>query len=94
MNVDGNIVFVHSENVICCDLDGGKALLDSENSQYYKLNKTAALVWESMSNSNSANAIAEILCSKFEVSLDQALVDTKHLLNSMYNAKLIIQKDW
>ena len=73
MNEDGNIVFVHAESVICCDLDGGKALLDSENSQYYKLNDTAALIWETLSDGNTVNAIAKILCHKFEVNLDQAI---------------------
>ena len=93
MNEDDNIVFVHAENVICCDIDGGKALLDSENSQYYKLNDTAALIWEWLSDGNTANAIAETLRNKFEVNLDQAIVDTKHLLSSLQDAKLITQKN-
>lgn len=93
MNEDGNIVFVHAESVICCDLDGGKALLDSENSQYYKLNDTAALIWETLSDGNTVNAIAKILCHKFEVNLDQAIGDTKYLLSSLQDAKLINQKN-
>lgn len=81
--------FIQAENIVCCDLEGGKALLDTNSSQYYKLNETAALVWEQLADGSTIAELADKVCERFDVQRIQAVTDLKNMLSAFFDAKLV-----
>jgi len=81
--------FIQADNIVCCDLEGGKALLDTNNSQYYKLNETAALVWEQLADERTVAELADELCKRFKVQRALAVTDLNNMLGAFSDAKLV-----
>jgi hypothetical protein len=71
-------------DVIICDIDDGKALLDLDSSKYFKLNHVAAVVWEGIgAGGASLESLVELVTSKFEVSREQCDSDVRLLISSL-----------
>lgn len=76
-------------NVVACDLDGGKALLDLTTSQYYKINPTAALVWEWISGGATLNSLIENMLEEFDVEEGVVRADVEAIISSFADAGLV-----
>ncbi len=85
--------FSQTSDVVACNLDGGKALLDMASSNYYQLNGTAALLWELIGEGSSVVQVAEQMLEKFEVDRSQCLADTKEVIGSFEEAGLVLRLD-
>lgn len=82
-----------AENVVSCELDGGRALLDLEKSQYYSLNDTAATIWEWLeADTNKPSELVEKMQATYEVELEQCQADLAAILSSLLDAGLIREK--
>ena len=55
----------------------------------YTLNEVGTLIWELIDGKNSANQIAEEICTTYEVSPEDAMKDTVDFLKSLEEAGLI-----
>lgn len=54
-----------------------------------KLNETAAVIWELITEGNSEEEIAKKLSEKYEISLEQAAADTKAMIAVMAEKGII-----
>lgn len=89
MNIDSNTTFTQSENIVSCEFEGGSALLDLEKSQYYKLNTSAALIWEWLDTPVTLAGLTERMVQHFDVEKDVCLSDIKSILSSFIKSGLI-----
>lgn len=77
-------------NVVACELDDGRALLDLNESQYYRLNHTAAIVWEWLEQgSKSIDELTIKMLSRFDVEECTCRADLAIMLKSFSEAGLI-----
>gem|GEM_PF-845354 len=88
-NFDTSTLFSQSEHVVACDLDGGKALLDLQESQYYKLNPTAALVWDKLSEPTTLDDLVKMITDRFDVEADQCRGDIQNIITRFHDANMI-----
>jgi hypothetical protein len=65
-------------------------ILDPQRGKYYKLNRTASLIWDYCDGANDTSAMARILRSVFH-SADRGELkeDVQKMISSFYKKKLI-----
>lgn len=78
----------HSE-VVACELDGGKALLDLRGSRYYKLNRSAALIWEWIGEGSTLSLLVDRMLQRFDVDRSQCEEDVIAIISSFEKAGLV-----
>jgi len=89
MNIEDNTTFTQSENIVSCEFEGGSALLDLEKSQYFKLNTSAALVWEWLDTPITLLGLSKNMLQHFDVEENVCLSDIKSILSSFIESGLI-----
>ncbi len=85
--------FSQAADVVACNLDGGKALLDMATSNYYQLNGTAAMLWELIGDGMRVADIADHMFEQFEVERSQCLADAKRVIGAFLEADLVLRVD-
>lgn len=80
------------DSVVACELDSGSALLDLNTSEYIKLNVTAALVWEWLTDGATLDAMAERMSAKFDVSPQDCRGDIIALVGQFAEASLVEER--
>lgn len=78
-----------AENVVACELEGGKALLDLSTSNYYKLNETAALVWEWIGAGATVSSLVERMMDSYDVSQDECTADVEAIIADFRDSGLV-----
>lgn len=86
-------VFRPAEHVVACELEGGKALLDLETSTYYKLNHSAALIWEWIGDGAGTPDLVARMLDCFEVGEDECKQDVEAIIDSFCDAGLLETED-
>jgi hypothetical protein len=71
--------------------DDQALLFDPENNLPYVLNQVAAYILMNTDGHNSSEAIAEMLCRKFDVGFHQALEDIEMIYEELGEKNLIIE---
>lgn len=90
--LQNNAIFSTCENVVACELDDGRALLDLTESQYYKLNRTGAIVWEWLEEeSASIDQLTTKMLARFEVEEAICRADLASILSTFLEAGLVEQ---
>jgi hypothetical protein len=69
----------------------GYTILNLETGQYYELEGTAALIWQGINGTDSAETIAERLAHTFNVDQAMVLRDVLDLVDNLETAGLVIQ---
>lgn len=82
-----------SPDVVSCKLDGGNALLDLASSCYYRLNSTAATVWDCIGQGMNRLEILEHLLNEYDVEREQCSTDVDAIIVSFLEAGLIANDD-
>lgn len=90
-NIGDNSVFTLRDDVVACELDEGKALLDMRESKYYKLNGSAALIWGWIGSGSSFDQLLDNMLERFDVSEEQCRKDLQAVLSDFLNTGLIEQ---
>lgn len=85
----GGRVYRRASEVLWNLIDGEAVLLGPSTGACYGLNATAVVVWELLETPVTVQFAAEEIVSRFDVSLGQALEDTKALLDDLLKRKLI-----
>ncbi len=81
------------EDVVSCELESGSALLDLTSSKYFRLNDTAAFLWEKLEAAPaSASQLADHLVEKYAVEHAQCLADVTKILGALEKAELIVRQ--
>ncbi len=84
--------FAGCKDVVACELDDGVALLDLRVSKYYKLNKTAALIWDWMSEPATVDQLVTRITERFDVSESECRADILAILASFESSGLIEER--
>ena len=81
------------EDVVSCELESGCALLDLNSSKYFRLNGTAAFLWEKLEAAPAtASQLADHLVERYEVERSQCLADITKILGALEKAELIVRR--
>lgn len=90
---DGTVRLRHAEEIVSCNLDGGSALLDMSTSNYYKLNNSAAMIWQFIGDGATVSSLIERMLAEFEVEREQCAADVESVVASFMEAGLVVQVD-
>jgi hypothetical protein len=72
------------------EVDREILLLDTESDQIHQLNQTASFIWRRCDEAASAEEIAALLATEFEVEEDTALKDVVEVLGKLRALNLIL----
>lgn len=89
MNIEANESYVQAENVVSCDYEGGKALLDLEKSSYFKLNNSATLIWNWLESPVTLDKLVEHMTDVFEIDVSTCKADVSKILSDFLQSKLV-----
>ncbi len=71
------------------DIGGEVVILNEDGTQVCLLNKTAALIWTLADGTRTMEEVAESICQRFEVSLQEAVADVQEFSAQLLEAGLI-----
>lgn len=74
---------------VACDLDNGRAVLNLETSEYFRLNATAAIVWYCLEHGGTVAEIVQRICDEYDVPAAECQDDIVALLEELEEAGLI-----
>lgn len=75
MLINKNTIVTPSGNAAVSELDGGLALIDLDNGNYFHLNKTATIVWNAIQKNTSVEDIADLILAEYDANKDTVLTD-------------------
>jgi hypothetical protein len=80
---------VPAADVVACDLEDGKALLNLATSKYFKLNGSAAFLWEALGSGSTIASICSDLLEHFDVDQEQCTADVFAIIQAFREAGLV-----
>ena len=92
LNVNDSAVFAPQSHVVSCDLDGGRALLDLNDSSYFKLNSTGASIWQWLeAKPSTVEDLTGKMVEAFDVQADQCRGDIAFIMSTFLDAGLVAE---
>ena len=83
-----------NKNLMSCDIESDKVVLEVDSGQYYNLNETAKRICNILVSPMSVNSLIDTVAAMHDVSKDQCQQDMLPFLNDLYKSNLIqIVKD-
>lgn len=76
-------------NIVFCDLDKERVLLDLTSSRYFALNRVGVHVWETIATPTSVGALQDNIEQRFDVRPEQCRKDLESLLSNLSQFTLI-----
>jgi hypothetical protein len=83
---DKEVVFTEMQN-------GDSVLLHLGTGQYFTLNQTGTLIWQSLEKGLSVDEISQVLVDGFDVEADKALQSVIDLVSELANESLVRETD-
>ena len=80
---------VPAADVVACDLEDGKALLNLATSKYFKLNASAAFLWEALGPGATIASIRDDLLEHFDVDQEKCTADVFAIIRAFREAGLV-----
>lgn len=77
------------DGVVVCDLDDGKALLNLEQSNYFKLNGSAGHIWDLLQGGTTFDALVDSMLDRFDVDKERLAPDVGAILDSFLENQLV-----
>ena len=81
--------YCHSGGIFEKVIDGSLCLLKNKDKYVYKLNDTAAFLWELLENPQTSTKLSKALTKKYKISQSQAQKDVESFLKYYLGEKLI-----
>ena len=81
--------FQQSNTQVHCDLQGEKAILQTDTGVYYTLNEVGAFIWDLLKSPLNLDAIVKEVMREYEVSKETAEADVLELLLSLQKEGLV-----
>ena len=78
------------ETVLIREVDPEILILDTEADLIHQLNQTAAFIWHQCERATSANEIAALLATEFQIDQDVALKDVVETLERLRELNLVV----
>lgn len=76
-------------NIMFCDLDNERVLLDLGSSRYFALNRVGIHVWEAIASPTRVDALHASLLQRFDVGAERCRQDLETLLTQLSQFTLI-----
>jgi PqqD family protein of HPr-rel-A system len=76
-------------DVAARDIDGEVVVLDVATRQYHGLNRTAAVLWERLSDGATQHELARTLAESFDIGAEQASADAGRFLAVLRELDLV-----
>jgi len=89
-SISPNQGFIHSASAVIAEIDGQMVALDIQRGVCYGLNRMATRIWQIIETASSADEIADVLTTQFDVDRATCIAETMALLNDMFEARLIV----
>ena len=77
-------------DVLAAHLEGEAVLLHMDTKDYFRLNATAACVWQGLERGLDHAALVDKLCAEFEVDAGEAREELDRLLAELEQRRLIV----
>jgi hypothetical protein len=78
-----------SPDVLVSHLEGEAVLLHMGTKRYFRLNRTGAHIWKALEGGADSDAIARSLVEEFEVSISEAEVAVRTLVEELVESRLL-----
>jgi len=78
-------------DVLAAHLEGEAVLLHMDTKDYFRLNATAASVWQGLERGMDREALVGKLCQDFEVDADTAGDELDRLIGELARRRLIVE---
>jgi hypothetical protein len=88
--ISSDQLFAHSASAVVAEIDGQMVALDIQRGVCYGLNKVATRIWQIIDAPSSAEQIADVLTTQFDVDRATCIAETLDLLADMSDAGLIV----
>ena len=85
-------VYGRRDRVMAQQVEGDSVLLDIDSGEYFSLNEVGGFVWGKCDDSTSVSAIADAICTEFDVDRATALGDVIELLDELAQAGLVVAR--
>lgn len=82
---------INKSKVAWRDLDGEAVILDLKTDTYFSLDKIGTQVWKKMTEKSEIKALAALITSSYDVSVEEAERDVKELVSSLKKTGLILE---
>jgi Coenzyme PQQ synthesis protein D (PqqD) len=81
--------YTRTSDIIEADVGGEVVLLHTQNWQYYEFDPVGAAIWNLLESPANLDSLVESLTTRFEVSREQCLQETKAFLDEMVSQGLV-----
>jgi hypothetical protein len=85
------IIALKAENIIWRRIEDDIVVITDDGLATHVLNKTAAFIWEQCNGERSVDQIAAQLCEMFDVSFEEASVDTQVIILKLIDIGIMSQ---
>lgn len=79
------------DDVLAAQLEGEAVLLHMETKDYFRLNATAAVIWQGLERGKDRDALVADLCREFEVDAATAGAELDRLMGELAGRRLIVE---
>ena len=84
------MLYSANANFVSSSLNGEEMLLDTKTGQYFGLNETAKLIWDSLrENKQTISQLVNLICDAYDAEPDLVLKDVQEVLLQMVESKSI-----
>ena len=84
---------VRAEDIIWREIDDEIVIIRDDGLKVHVLNKTAARIWEMCNGDIGPDEIADTLCERYDVSLEQASTDVRNIMAKMVEKGILESAD-
>jgi hypothetical protein len=81
--------FVIPPEIIAADLVDESVLLDMRSKRYFRLNRTASMIWRAIGASASTEELLDAICERFEIERAAARVELETTCDDLLERGLI-----
>ena len=81
--------FIRDDGVVWRDIAGQVVIAERDNSKIRTLNKVASVIWIMTDGTNRLDDVVQVICEKFDVTKEQAQVDSEEFYRELMAEKLI-----
>ena len=81
--------FVIPAEIIAADLADESVLLDMRSKRYFRLNKTASMIWRAIGDGATSAELLDSICERFEIDRDSARSELQTVCDDLLERGLI-----
>jgi hypothetical protein len=82
-----------SDDLVWRSIDEEIVILTEDGRKIHTLDKVGGAIWELIDGSKSVKDIAELICERFDVSLDEAQADTLEFCGELVDKKILLTQN-